>query len=80
MQSIKDQSILAGLADEGWEISVNRAFIQVRRREINIEFCLGDYCVGVFDEHLELEEGKFKEATLKAAAKKARELIKKYSI
>lgn len=80
MRSIKDQSLLASLADEDWDISIDRASIQVGKREIDIEFCFGDFCVGVYDENLELEEGKFREPTLKAAVRKAREMIKKYTI
>lgn len=46
--------------------------------EITVEFCIGDHCVGVFDEELSIMEPKFRAKNLAEAFKAAMKFEKKY--
>ena len=51
----------------GWKIEQYRAFKKVGKFEVDIEFCIGDYCVGLYDENLSLLEPKHKMSDIDSA-------------
>ncbi len=65
--------------DNGWTFEEYRMYKKVGRREIDIEFCIGDYCLGIYDEEYSLIEPKDRCKTLLEAYVKSVVLEDKYT-
>lgn len=44
----------------GWVFEEHRMYKKVGDKEIDIEFCISDFCVGIYDKNLELLEDKIR--------------------
>lgn len=54
----KQLKIVEKLKKEGWIFEQFRCYKKVGKLEIDIEFCIGDFCLGIYDESLSLLEPK----------------------
>lgn len=45
---------------QGWVFEDYRMYKKFKNYEIDIEFCIGDFCVGIYDKNLELLEDKIR--------------------
>ena len=65
-------------AKKGWVKEKLYAYKMVGKYEITIEFCYGDFCVGIFDEKKDILEPKQSCPTVTDALVKAAMLAEKY--
>lgn len=63
----------------GWIFEEYRMYKKVGDKEIDIEFCIGDFCVGIYDKHLELLEDKIRCTSILEAFVMSSMLKDKYS-
>ena len=62
----------------GWTFSTFYCYKKTDSFEVDIEFCIGDYCVGAYDENLNLLEPKIRNETFIQAYLNAIILLEKY--
>ncbi len=75
----KQPTIKERMEEQGWIFNEFYCLKKVDHgREIDIEFCIGDCCVGIYDESLSLLEPKIRCGNALMALVEATELEEKY--
>ncbi len=78
---MKEFNLVDSLKNEGWTIHESPRYAYKKLAngdEICVEFCIGDFCVGAYDEHQNLQEDKIRCDNPITAFIQAKRLEQKY--